>query len=187
LVLAMASGRFALLDRMEQVEQVVETEFGTMPRARADVWLPAMRFIKIHGGGLHGPSLWPYTVYSGGGWVFWPHNSILLILCTVGWAGLAAYSTLGVSILTLPLRWTAGKVNPRTVVFYRLLWLSLVLVFLDSMKFDGILRMVNSYFYYQWMMVGLVFSEAVYSEGEEKVPGAACAGRIVSVTRRLSW
>lgn len=161
--LAQESGGFSLADRIQRLSNIESTEFGYMPTDRARVWLPALEHLSEYGIKGYGPSMYPLTIWAKNpGVLRWPHNLILLILITVGLVGLLAYLFMFTRLLLLK-KHLATIEDKNIKIFYNLLWLALLLFFIDTMKFDGFLRATSNYFYHCFMLIGILFSAANFS------------------------
>lgn len=160
--IAQASGQLTLFERMATLDITTMTEFGPMPSDRVKVWLPALNFLKEHGLAGFGPSMQPLIHTDT---LRWPHNLILLILITVGIFGLAAYGYMLLRILLLQKK-ISLIADGEQRLFFQLLWVAFLLFLIDTMKFDGSLRLTNSYFYHIWICLGLLFSSINIPQGE---------------------
>lgn len=154
LVIAHQSGHLTFFDRLDRLEKTTSTDYGYMPTDRALVWLPAVDYIMDHGWAGFGPTMMPLIKT---GYLRWPHNIILLILITVGLFGLCAYGFLLMRMILLKKR-LFMLADPEQHLFFHLLWLAFLLFLVDTMKFDGFLRITDSYFYHIWISLGLLFS-----------------------------
>lgn len=155
--LAISSGQFTLFERFSSFADVEKTEFGYLPTGRAMVWLPSLRHIAQAGIFGSGPSYLPLTHWDGIGGLSWPHNLILFILSTIGVVGLGAYSFLIYRLFKIR-KAIAVTVDNNQYYFFKYLWIALIFFFVDTMKFDGFLRMTENYFYYIWIIIAYMFS-----------------------------
>lgn len=173
--LAQESGNFSIASRIERLQHLEATEYGLMPKDRARVWLPALMHIADNGIAGYGPSMYPLTIWAKNpGALRWPHNLVLIILITVGLAGLLAYLFMFLRMLLLK-RHLATITDNEIKVFYTVLWLAMLLFFIDTMKFDGFLRSPTNYFFHCFMLIGILFSAANFTENQntqEAMPGS---------------
>jgi len=156
--IADSTGFLNLKERFQTFENTVETKYGSMPEARAGTWVPSLDQIVDDSFMGHGPSFHPLSGYEGGfGKMPWPHNLTLIILVTVGIYGLIAYCFLFFRFLISIIKIT--KITDKySAIFYKSLWIALLMFFVDAQKFDGALRQSTSYFYFIWMIVALLFT-----------------------------
>lgn len=160
LVIAVQTNQLSLVDRMSSFDELQYTEYGYIPADRAGVWLPVIRHLFDNGLMGGSPSYIPLTHWGGSGNLsHWPHNLILLILTTVGIVGLVAYGILMFRILLMK-KTIARLQNYEQRIFFLMLWIALLLFFIDTMKFDGFLRITNNYFYHAWIIFSFFFSAA---------------------------
>lgn len=150
--LATSSSQFTLLDRFSNFTEVQKTEFGALPVGRAAVWLPTLRHISANGLVGTGPSFVALKHH-----LLWPHNLILIILSTIGIAGLGAYLYLFYRIIRLKENLQYERIG-KSVNFYKYLWIAIIFFFIDTMKFDGFLREPDFYFYYMWFLISFLFT-----------------------------
>lgn len=160
LVIALQTDQLSLVDRMSSFDEMQATEYGYIPADRAGVWLPVIKYLFEEGIMGGSPSYIPLTHWGGSGnLTHWPHNLILLILSTVGLVGLVGFGILVFRIVLM--KRTIDMIsNYEQYTFYTMLWIALLLFFIDTMKFDGFLRITNSYFYHTWITFAFFFSAA---------------------------
>jgi O-antigen ligase len=158
LFVADKTGLLRISERFETFAHISQTKYGPIPAARYDAWVPAIdRIVKDKCLGV-GPSYYPFTGYfsklSSG--PLWPHNSVLMILATIGFYGLIAYFFLFTRMWSSYKR-SAGFTDEFTRVFSQSLGLAIFMLMIDSLKFDGFLRQPDSYFYFVWLVFALFF------------------------------
>ncbi len=137
-----------------------------IPKTRYYTWIPALRFAKANNFLGVGPSLKPYIKAeeftnvkkdgATGKIIVWPHNVILLILCTVGFYGLIAYIILFIRVMLL--KKVINTLNSENKPIFEGYFFSLIALLIEFQKYDGILRTPDSSLYLAFPLVGLLFS-----------------------------
>ncbi len=154
-----------LLDRFKKFGEKTE-RIWLIPKTRYYTWVPALRYAEKNAFLGSGPSFKPYIRESewrdvvqddaSGDITVWPHNIILLILCTVGIYGLASYAWLAYRA------WRQRRYFPKMEPFIRHTYRSYLLCFfvflLEAQKYDGCLRHPGATFYLACILVGLLFA-----------------------------
>jgi hypothetical protein len=158
LYIADKTGLLRINERFKNFTKVTSTKYGPIPEERYDCWLPAMdRIVKDKFLGV-GPSYYPFTRYfSRFSATIWPHNSVLIILVTIGFYGLIAYFILFMRLLS-SYKKSLNFYDDFLKFFSRSLGFAIFMLMIDSLKFDGFLRQPNSYFYFIWCLIALFFS-----------------------------
>jgi O-antigen ligase len=159
------SGESTLLDRFYEFTDT-SRNVGYIPETRYYTWAPSVQVaISQHfmGGG---PSFVPYVTetewqkivadQASGDLTTWPHNIILLIVCTVGIYGLTSY--LFLVIRAVRLRKGFGDLDPYLGACYSGYFICFVMFLIEAQKFDGFLRHPSSSFYFIFTLIALLFS-----------------------------
>jgi hypothetical protein len=151
---------------------------GYIPEDRYLTWVPAFEHAKKNYFLGTGPSLVPYvrsveswkevSDYMGKKDIFgWPHNVIILLLCTVGFYGLSAYTFLLFRIISL--RSVISSLNRPVKIFYQGLFLSFILLIIEFQKYDGVLRTGNETLYMTAIIIGILFTCKNFSQNEHNI------------------
>ena len=161
------TGYLEVGQRFSTFSGMSDSRYGPIPTDRAEAWIPAMNKIIEDRFLGSGPSLYPFTTYHNrqSTDLLWPHNIILLILATIGIYGLMAYLFLFVRFLFL-YKGIRRIHDDFSRWFFYLLGLSLMMFTIDALKFDGFLRTADSYFYFIWLLISLVFCSRNFTEAK---------------------
>ena len=153
---------------------------GYIPSTRYYTWVPALRFAASHNFIGTGPSFLPSIAVdrtfkdiildeAQGNVLVWPHNLTLLILCTVGFYGIASY--LFLLVRAFRLRKTYQQFEPYFKYSYSAYLLCLTAFVIEAQKFDGALRQSCTSFYFVCIIIGMLFTadNLAYSEQLEYI------------------
>jgi O-antigen ligase len=184
-VLRSYSHEVTLLDRFYEFSDKSRM-VGYVPETRYYTWMPAWNFAKKHDFMGIGPSFAPYVTtapwrdivadQASGDVLEWPHNITLLMLCTVGIAGLLCY--LFLVCRAVRLRKIFVHLGPYPKNCYYAYFLGFIMFLFEGQKFDGFLRHPDTNFYFIFILIGLLFScenmtDTARENGEERHAASA--------------
>jgi len=190
-VLSTATDQVTLLDRLYEFSDD-SRKIGAIPTTRYYTWLPGIRFAQKHRFLGTGPSFKPYIDESGfqevvrdqaaGDVTVWPHNLVILILCTVGIYGLASYLFLAFRVFRL--RRVMRRLEPTlknlTFGYFIAFWMYLI----EAQKYDGSLRHPGTNFFLIAVLIGVLFTSETLAARQDEQGATGDGGGLPAGTRR---
>lgn len=159
------SPEVTLLDRFSEFSDT-SRNVGYIPQTRYYTWAPSVQLATsqhfLGGGPSFAPNVteteWRKIVAdkASGGLSTWPHNIVLLVLCTVGIYGLLIYMFL--VFRTMRLRKVFRNLEPYLRDCYFAYFICFVMFLFEAQKFDGFLRRPTTNFYIIFILIAVIFS-----------------------------
>ena len=172
------SSEVTLLDRFSEFSDT-SRNVGYVPQTRYYTWAPSIQLaISQHflgGGPSYAPNVteteWRKIVLDRGSGSLstWPHNIIILIVCTVGIYGLCIY--LFLVFRTVRLRRVFPNLEPYLQTSYFAYLICFTMFLIEAQKFDGFLRRPGSTFYMIFIIIAVLYtSESMIDASDELHP-----------------
>lgn len=159
------SKEVSLLDRFYELSDKSQM-VGYVPETRYYTWMPAINHARLHNFLGIGPSFEPYVIKGTWGDIVadqasgedleYPHNIILLILCTVGVYGLFSYVFLFYRTMCLKARFQA--LAPYLKSSYSAYLIAFIAFIIEGQKFDGFLRSPDTNLYFIFIIIAILFT-----------------------------
>jgi O-antigen ligase len=165
-----------MLEKYTVAESVTKRLMGTtfvggVPETRVGVWEGALRASFDHIFIGHGPQ---FTVTKGLGFMFWPHNTFIYFLYTLGLFGAISFIIICVKIFRESLLYRSRAVRDKYVgTLLGVLHVQLVMTLIEQQRTDHQRGADYVYMYIVWMLFGLIVAAANVVRKEEKQLAAA--------------